>query len=634
MRTAGLFDNLFQSKQKQLNHLSLRPGQMIQAKVTKLFQDNTAELQIGSTRLIAQLEAPMTANKLSWFQVQPGEGKTRLKLVGALSKGHQTVEETSARILKEFFLEPSKKNLEMVGFFLKAQLPVTKEHLVVVSNWLNEGEPSSKRLETVRLLFENGFPLSKSVLSALEAWQKNSSFTGLMDSIVSGLKGDSKTEVELAALLRNIIATQKDQVGREALAQLMKQWLHTEDPRAFPLLQRVGALPGSITEQEFFGLLIRDYASSTGQAVKGDSPLASSILQVLSTISADGEQKDLGKLVNLISSHYGANAKVSSNQLESIAAAIKQIQAGVNPEKALGDNKLMQSLKLLLSLQTNQSVNDTTILIPEVITKFSGGDFSMAEARLAELLKSATHLDDGRANPSAFTRQDIELLSKISAQAELNQKLNQGGTELTQHLKEIIVKLGLSHEKAVLQAFKGTSEFEIQEDTLKPLLLKFLNEGMHQPQALREAAENLVNKLTAFQLMSQEIGPIQQFAVQIPFPLWTRTSEVTLQFSGQKTAEGKINPDYCRVLFYLELEHLGDTIIDMQIQNRIIKIGIINDDHSIESTAQPLIGTLKGALTEMNYQLSAVTFSSAADQPKKQPRYNQSGNYSGLDIKI
>ena len=48
----------------------------------KLFPNGIASLKTGSQTIIAQLEAPLEANKSYWLQVQPGEGKPRLKVLG------------------------------------------------------------------------------------------------------------------------------------------------------------------------------------------------------------------------------------------------------------------------------------------------------------------------------------------------------------------------------------------------------------------------------------------------------------------------------------------------------------------------------------------------------------------------
>lgn len=69
---------------------TLRPGQMISGKVTKLFPNQIAEVLVGSHKVIAQLETPLSVNERHWFQVQPGEGKVHLRVLETKS-GNGTV---------------------------------------------------------------------------------------------------------------------------------------------------------------------------------------------------------------------------------------------------------------------------------------------------------------------------------------------------------------------------------------------------------------------------------------------------------------------------------------------------------------------------------------------------------------
>ncbi|MFP3416003.1 hypothetical protein SB773_31670, partial [Bacillus sp. SIMBA_074] len=86
-------------------------------------------------------------------------------------------------------------------------------------------------------------------------------------------------------------------------------------------------------------------------------------------------------------------------------------------------------------------------------------------------------------------------------------------------------------------------------------------------------------------------------------------TDLTLQWSGRKTKDGKIDPEYCRVLFYLELERLKEIIIDMQVQNRIIKVTVINGHGAVlEETANQYLELLRENLEKMDYRLSGVSF--------------------------
>src|SRR3954468_14275932 len=76
---AGL---LKEGARSELKTSSFQPGQILNGKIIKLFPNGIASLQVGSQKVVAQLEASLEANEKYWFQVQPGEGKVRLKVIG------------------------------------------------------------------------------------------------------------------------------------------------------------------------------------------------------------------------------------------------------------------------------------------------------------------------------------------------------------------------------------------------------------------------------------------------------------------------------------------------------------------------------------------------------------------------
>src|SRR3954452_9126835 len=96
----------------QQRDLSFKPGQILNGKILKLFPNNIATLQVGSQKVVAQLEASLVANEKYWFQVQSGEGKVRLKLMGRVeNKGQNEI--SLSGLMKELSIPLNKKNSEV-----------------------------------------------------------------------------------------------------------------------------------------------------------------------------------------------------------------------------------------------------------------------------------------------------------------------------------------------------------------------------------------------------------------------------------------------------------------------------------------------------------------------------------------
>ncbi|CRK82810.1 hypothetical protein [Neobacillus massiliamazoniensis] len=205
------------------------------------------------------------------------------------------------------------------------------------------------------------------------------------------------------------------------------------------------------------------------------------------------------------------------------------------------------------------------------------------------------------------------------------------GTDVKQMLQSMVHQLGLEYEKEV----KNTQKL-IELHSLKPLLMS----AIHELGTNGRELEPVLNRLTGMQLIAQDpIGQMQQMVMQLPISFRETQTDVTLQWSGRKTKNGKIDPDYCRILFYLDLQNLKQTVVDMQIQNKLIHVSVLNDTKEIESIVPVLTPTLKEKLENLGYKLSFIKVIPFSENKKMVLLRINSSNvlseyYQGVDIKI
>ena len=84
---SNIISELYQERNRpQPKALTFKPGQILNGKILKLFPNSVATLQVGSQKVVAQLEASLEANEKYWFQVQSGEGKGQIEANGKSSK--------------------------------------------------------------------------------------------------------------------------------------------------------------------------------------------------------------------------------------------------------------------------------------------------------------------------------------------------------------------------------------------------------------------------------------------------------------------------------------------------------------------------------------------------------------------
>lgn len=219
-------------------------------------------------------------------------------------------------------------------------------------------------------------------------------------------------------------------------------------------------------------------------------------------------------------------------------------------------------------------------------------------------------------------RDDVIKVSK-----ETNQNPSQ---EFITAAKKWLIKSGLLHEKNILLDPVQLK----QTETLKSQLLYLQQNAdrLELPEILQQKTEQALNKLTSQQLQNiQSNENMQQFILHIPFNGSENPKEMTVRWESKKQGAKGIDPDHCRMLFWLEMKHLNDVAVDVHIQNRIVSLKVYNSHPAIEKFSEPLLKMLKISMKNMNYTLSSVKFSS---QNEKIKNNETSISYKGLDLRV
>lgn len=183
---------------------------------------------------------------------------------------------------------------------------------------------------------------------------------------------------------------------------------------------------------------------------------------------------------------------------------------------------------------------------------------------------------------------------------------------------------------------KNTEDIQGETQTMKSLLVQMLqdNDGI-----IHDKAKHFLYFLNGLQLQSvHETANFLEARMQIPAENMRLNGDVFINFSGKKTKTGEINPDYCNIIFYLDLATIRETVIDMHVQKRAVTLTILNARQTaLEQVSETLKDTLKEGLETLDYQLQAVRFKSY--QPEKEQTFDEkssahSPSYQGVDYRI
>lgn len=235
-----------------------------------------------------------------------------------------------------------------------------------------------------------------------------------------------------------------------------------------------------------------------------------------------------------------------------------------------------------------------------------------------------------------------QIISMFPKTGNENFAFHNSEDSLGEQIAIILKRLGYHYEKNIQQFFLNRNENrEIVMKQLKALLLESLQ--LQIPANIQGKIESILSRITGQQLLSvNQEGPIVNYSVVVPLKLMGENSDLTIQWEGKKEMDGKLNPDHCRVIFYLHLNKLKETIIDVQIQNRIVSLHVINEQQKPLEILGVFQTYLKRALNKLNYQLTSIKwteFKKADKNINKDEQlvntYGQSKrHYRGVDVRI
>lgn len=389
-------------------------------------------------------------------------------------------------------------------------------------------------------------------------------------------------------------------------------------PAAFTAIQTIGSGQSlAVQIQELF----QGLQASQGKEVQ---ELKEFLQRFLSdtTVTVDRHQ-----LIDLLKNVFSENKALSSEALVHLQ------KIGVIDRKLSAE----QLLTHLLEMVKKASASDLKQLWPtmskeEIITQLATNQTNQLFSKIVVGARNEDLSVTQQLLTTLFSKQLSATTLDRSSEGTLGKKLNL-----------LFQQIGYQYDRSVLQLLQqrtGNTMEKFQQ--LKGLLLQVQQQQLSS--VLQEKVSFIVNRITAQQLLStSQDGLIANFSVIIPVRLFEKETDLTIQWQGKKERDGKLNPDHCRILFYIQLETLKETIVDVQIQNRIVSLHVINDRTKplqLISIFQPF---LKEALEKHNYQLTSIKWTQPKNSeqrptsPNSDPltSYNKTQRgYQGVDIRI
>lgn len=603
--------------------LALRQGQVFHGTINKIFPDQTAELQIGQQKLVAKLEVPLKVGDAQFFQVTNTGSTPELKVVTGPMSPQVPLAQQMTQLLDAMNLPKTTEMQQVLSSFMKMQLPISKEQLLQAEQWMKNLPANVTKLDALQAMHkmvELKMPFTNDVFQALTQGAKTSGMTTSLANLAQQLMqpgGNEALKGNIAAQIDTLGKPFNAETGGVLLARAVQTLTDTNAAigtklQALAMLKEAGIVPANAT--------LQNWQSATTAQNQSPAPLQQPI--------------QAGQLI----------AHLANSTPENSAKIIDQVRQFIASEPLLTTQQKDQLTQLLQRFsqlpQTKQMLEIFTQQLQQQLTKaFSENAQSRIFTQNEQGLTVKDHLlslikPEGNqmllTNLVKATAESPQpQMQTVLTQAEAQVQNAMDGKAMEQAMKSVLKGLGVSYEAALASKAGDVGALAQQ---LKPQLLALVQD-IQTPPAMRDAAETMLARMNGMQLLSTENGHQHQLVMQVPLEFFGKRMDATLQWNGRMKEDGKIDANFARVLFYLQMESIEETMIDMQVQNRVVTINVFNNHPHLDQLAEPLKHALKAGLEEKEYRLSGV-FIKPFEQEKAVVVPKPDEREGGVDIRV
>lgn len=661
---------------------TFRPGQIVQGKILKIYPNHRAELQVGSQKMIAQLEASLAVGERYHFQVANTQDMIELKVIGTNLKSE--IMQNVTQLLNELNIHRTRSTVQFTQLLLNEEISFTKQELQQALQLLQQANGSKEAQRTLFEMLGRQLPMTSSVFNALTV--KNAStvtneLTNLLNVLQNTtIKNETQTKLlnELSQLLQSNRGNQQSsQQPPNLLNQLTTHFSNTEITRFATQLveqrdQVITNMNNLLNNLPTHSANMTQFNVEHAKIMINQMPLTENVKQVLLTLLENDQPQFLNLARSLVNSHTFTeiqsylnnqlnNTSIQTQFLSHIQQFIQmsglayenEVQQFVERPQLNIEQQLAQFLNVKSDLQprANTIVNKWANLVNNNIQSLSNEQIHLFKRDIEEQI--VRFLPEGQRQSLLNLMQNNENLPKVWQFLQTLQKdetfnqinsqllnLRQGNITLSPQMLSQMTELNtlLQSLHIPLDITSQSDMNEQMQQTLKGMLMQMTQQG---PTNISEQAQQFLHFINGLQLNSvHETSHFIQASIQVPGERIHLNDDLYMDFESRKTDDGKIDADYCRILFYLNLNALEETVIDMNVQKRFVTLTIYNDHPHLNHLAKPLHKPLNDGLNALDYQLSTVRFErlterdvSVENDVKKREEKDRSF-HQGVDVRI
>lgn len=628
--------------------LTIREGQMFHGQIKQLYPGQMAEVQIGGQKLMARLEVPMKAGDAYYFQVKSVTPELQIKVISGPLQATEGQARQLSNLMDSMQLPKSPEMQNVLNHFLNQKLPISKEVLLEAVQLLKTVQPSiyNDALNSIQKLVDLKLPLTEVNLQSLLGVEIKEGLHQSLNALRNALAEDTGIQTQLKETILSTLGAGGKLIAsameRALLSTAMLQMLNEAAPReerfqVLQILKSAGVMPPNATLANLQSILHSDLIESTATLPKMES--GSQTMESRAISSSNPTQITASSLLEAWKSILRADSSGTSAGVE---VELSQLKNLLKNDSVLQQPIRLQLTALIEELESNPSVGIRSSLVGEQISRMMVSMILEQNQAMpfqtemttgfAKLLNSENVDVKLQELFRAMEQSSLPVTKELIRTAQAAVELAIDGKVIKESMQTVFKSLGLNYEAELLHRNADVSRIM---ETLKPQLVALLHDSMVSPIS-REAAEMVITRMNGTLLHSGDTGVNQQIIMQLPLEFLGKRIDATLQWNGRKKDDGKIDSDFARILFYLELESIHKTVVDMQVQNRVVTLTVFNETPQLRETGHLLHEKLRMGLESIDYRLSGVTFKKFEEEGKRESkrRNEMISDQGGVDFRI
>lgn len=586
-------------------HQTIKVGQIIQGKILKLYPNQKAQIQLGSQIMIAQLEAALAVGERYHFQVEATDDLIHLKVIGEHLKNRPQTHITE--LLQALGLKTSKGNIEAVQNLMLEKVPFTRAQLAQGFALLDGAKNKPEALQVLKEMMIHRLPMNESVFQALLA-KNTTALSNQFETVIQQLQQiQHPSELQLSLLNRLQQMTEVPPTNQNRMISQIISEANGNHQLLFNTLKLAGLIDQNV-EFSTWKSQWTTYANQN-QAAYGNRPHHSSVQQNTPfPVHINTIEQVLSEMINSQTELRQVSQEIVSKWSTNINEAVIKNMPLSNRFFEQFRNEITQKIMPIISNHQRAAILEKTENSP---------------VQLRQLLTMIQQY------ASQQTYANVEqILATISEQEPFHILPPQ--EKFLGQIRQMLQYSGLTDENLLAQDIVAGQS----NQTVKSMLIQMIqqDDGVGN-----ERVQQLLHHINGLQLQSvQEVGSFIQANLVIPGEKLALNNDLFIEFESKKTEDGKINPEFCRILFYLDLANLQEAIIDMQIQKRLVTVTVFNDEQTLKKQADKLQPSLKKGLESLNYQLTNLVVKPLAERNhvKKETTQPMENSYEGIEFRI